>query len=128
MQDIVITRYWKSKHLKEKSEPGKIIPEEVYDFWSRLEEQIDSDKLDDSLYGLEKLNNYGQPQDGDNVQIKIDISGMTQEQLLKTFYERLLTTTGGIVKEAAKMAGIKETTFRARLDKMGIPFRKSYKG
>ena len=43
-QGIVLTRYWKSKHLKEKSEPGNVIPKEVYEFWSRLEEQIDSDK------------------------------------------------------------------------------------
>ena len=76
------------------------------------------------MYGLEKLNNSDKPQDSDYVQIKIDINGMTEEQLLKTYYEKLLSTTGGIVKEAAKMAGVKENTFRGRLDKVGVSFRR----
>ena len=124
LQGIVLTRFWKSKYLKEKSKSGNVIPKEVYEFWSRLEEQINSENLDDSLYGLEKLNNSEKPQNSDYAQITIDINGMTEDQLLKIYYENLLSISGGIVKEAAKMAGVKENTFRGRLDKVGVSFRR----
>ena len=126
-QTTVFTKYWLSKHLMEKSKPGEVIPEEVYEFWDNLEEQIDSYKLDDSLYGMEKINNVSNLYNNDYVQKKIDIIDINEKQLLKTYYENLLAISGGIVKEAAKMAGLKETTFRARLDKIGVSFRRADK-
>jgi DNA-binding NtrC family response regulator len=123
-QVTIFTRYWLSKHLKEKSKPGFVIPEQAYEFWDNLEEQIDSYKLEDSLCELEKVNNVSDFYNSDYAQITIDINGMTEDQLLKIYYENLLSISGGIVKEAAKMAGVKENTFRGRLDKVGVSFRR----
>ena len=111
----------------EKSKPGEVIPKEVYEFWANLDEQIDSYKLDDSLYGMEKINNASNLYNNDYVQKKIDIIDTNEKQLLKIYYENLLAISGGIVKEAAKMAGLKETTFRAKLDKVGVSFRRTDK-
>jgi DNA-binding NtrC family response regulator len=47
---------------------------------------------------------------------------MSYCQLSKFYYEGLLNKTGGRVKDAARMAGLHENTFRSRLDKLGIPF------
>ena len=115
------------KCLEEKTKPGHVIPEEVYDFWYRLYEEISLDKMEHSWYGLEKLKDFDQPPQINNTQDNFDIHAMTENQLLKIYYEGLLKKTGGIVKEAAKIAGLKETTFRAKLDRMKVPFRRSDK-
>ena len=85
--------------------------EDIDEFWTELKEQknqIDSVK----------------PQDGGYVQKPIDNFEMNKKQELKNHYENLLITTGGNVTKAANMVGLKNTTFRARCDKLGIKFRK----
>ena len=47
----------------------------------------------------------------------LDIWSMTQDDLLKTYYEGLLERTGGNKTEAAKLAGVEYKTFYSRLQK-----------
>ena len=70
-----------------------------------LEEQIDSYKLDDSLYGMEKVNNASDLYNNDYVQKKIDIIDINEKQLLKAYYENLLAISGGIVKRGCRNGG-----------------------
>ena len=91
--------------------PGYNYPEDIYEYWSVLEEQ-------------KKQKDSDKPQDGGYVQKPIYNFEMNKKQELKNHYENLLITTGGNVTKAANMAGLKNTTFRARCDKLGIKFRK----
>jgi len=45
---------------------------------------------------------------------------MTRQELLKTYYSRLLKTEGGNRTTAAKRAGLKYTTFHSQLKKYDI--------
>ena len=64
-------------------------------FGINLDEQIDSYKLDDSLYGMEKVNNTSNLYNNDYMQKKIDIIDTNEKQLLRTYYENLLAISGG---------------------------------
>lgn len=118
----LIPRAEKSKCSWKISDPANELPKEIYDFWSRLEEQVNSDILKDSRHGLENQKNHDKLQDSDCSQNNIDIFKMSYCQLSKFYYEGLLNKTGGRVKDAARMAGLHENTFRSRLNKLGIPF------
>ena len=91
--------------------PGYNYPEDIYEYWSVLEEQ-------------KKQKDSDKPQDGDCRQNNIDIFNMTDRQLSKYYYEGLLNITGYRVKDAARMAGLNHRTFRSRLDKLDIRYRK----
>jgi DNA-binding NtrC family response regulator len=47
-----------------------------------------------------------------------------EENLLREYYGVLLQRAGGVVKTAAKMAGHRETTFRSRLDMLGVKYKR----
>ena len=93
------------------SEHPNKIPKDLNLFLSRLEKLKDSDKPQDVPVGR----NY------------IDVSEMTEAQLLKKYYEIRLRITGGNVKKAAEQADVPNTTLRDRLDKLGVSFRKEDK-
>jgi transcriptional regulator with AAA-type ATPase domain len=109
------------------SELKNVIPEEAYEFWSRLGEQVNSDILKDSRHELENQKNPDKQPHGENGQNCIDVSEMTEAQLLKKYYEIRLRITGGNVKKAARQADVPNTTLRDRLDKLGVPFRREDK-
>jgi hypothetical protein len=47
-----------------------------------------------------------------------------EENLLREYYGVLLQRAVGVVKTAAKMAGHRETTFRSRLDNLGVKYKR----
>ena len=53
------------------------------------------------------------------------IHDLKEVDLMKHYYRALLQKTGGNVKSAAKSAGLKESTFRNRMKKLGMSFERS---
>jgi hypothetical protein len=49
---------------------------------------------------------------------------MGEPDLLRFYYQGHLTLSGGNVTTAAKMANLKSTTFRERLRKFGVEFKR----
>ena len=45
---------------------------------------------------------------------------MSEKDILRTYYEGLLRETGGNIAAAARIAKLKDSTFRNRLKKYGI--------
>ncbi len=52
------------------------------------------------------------------------ISELKEVELLKFYYRKQLGKTGGNIKAAAKLVGLKENTLRSRMTKLGMAFRK----
>ena len=117
----------RSSYIVDTSDLKKKLPKEIYDFWSRLEEQVNSDILKDNRDELENQENHNKLKYSCNGQNCIDVSEMTEAQLLKKYYEIRLSITGGNVNKAAEQADVKNTTLRDRLDKLKVPFRKEDK-
>ena len=53
------------------------------------------------------------------------IGDMTEKDLLKLYYEQLLKQSNGNIKMAAVTAGLNPSTFRSRLGKVGVSFKKN---
>lgn len=51
-------------------------------------------------------------------QNEVDLTGMTEDQLRYRYYVQCIEKSNGVVKNAAKIAGIKYTTFRDKLKKL----------
>jgi len=88
------------------------MPDDLQDFWKELVEiagengEVDNQQYSPNLPGTN------------------DIFDMSENELKKIYYSGLLLKTGGKVKSASQMAGLKETTFRSRLDKLGVIYKK----
>ena len=91
---------------------GYKYPNDPYEYWSVLEEQKQ-----------QYLQKEGAPDS--NAEDYIDIWSMKEDDLRRKYYEGLLKKTGGNVRMASKVAGVAETTFRARLDKLQVTYKKS---
>jgi DNA-binding NtrC family response regulator len=52
------------------------------------------------------------------------ISELKEVDLLKLYYRKQLEKTGGNIKAVAKRVGLKENTFRSRMTKLGMAFKK----
>ena len=96
-----------SSYTVDTSDLKKELPKEIYDFWSRLEEQVNSDILKDSRHEHENQKNHDKLKYSGNGQNCIDVTGKNREQTLKAYYEILLSTTGGNVQKAADRAGVR---------------------
>jgi hypothetical protein len=55
------------------------------------------------------------------------IGEMTEKDLLKLYYEQLLLRSNGNIKLAAETAGINPSTFRSKLGRVGVSFKKNRK-
>ena len=53
------------------------------------------------------------------------IGDLAEKDLLKLYYERLLMRSNGNIKLAAEAADINPSTFRSRLSKVGVSFKKN---
>ncbi len=84
--------------------------DDPWEFWSILE-QTDPYK---DLFSA----------DFESEEIQSAISELKEVELLKLYYRKQLEITGGNIKAAAKRVGLKENTFRSRLTKLGIAFKK----
>jgi hypothetical protein len=88
------------------------MPDDLQDFWKELVEiagengDVDNQQYSSNLPGTK------------------DIFDMSENELKKIYYSGLLLKSGGKVKSASQIAGLKETTFRSRLDKLGITYKK----
>jgi energy-coupling factor transporter ATP-binding protein EcfA2 len=90
---------------------GYSYPDDPYEYWRVLCEQR-------KQYDLVQENKRFDSRKFD------DIWSMTEDELRKIYYEGLLSRSGGNIRTAAKMAGEKETTFRARLDSLKVSYRR----
>jgi transcriptional regulator with AAA-type ATPase domain len=103
------------KFIKNYSDEKSVVKSEIYSFWQWLEEETDRIGIDNSItakneeFFIESMIDY------------------TEEELLKIYYERQLKRTYGNVKAASKLVGLPENTFRSRLDKYQVDFRKKHK-
>jgi DNA-binding NtrC family response regulator len=80
--------------------------------WSVLEQQQSDPYVDPFSAKLE------------SEEVLSAISELKEVDLLKLYYRKQLEKTGGNVKAAAKRVGLKENTFRSRLTRLGMGFRK----
>jgi len=94
------------------SEEKSSYPDDPYEYWKALEEQ--KRRLDEK-------------ETGNKHKDISDIWSLTESDLRKTYYEGLLERARGNVRKASKMAGLKETTFRARMDSLAIRYKKDHK-
>jgi DNA-binding NtrC family response regulator len=100
-------------YLRDFSAGDTKLPGEPREFWDticRLMEESDTDGAyrkfeNDEIIGL--------------------VCGMRERDLLKNYYLGLLKKTAGNVRMAAKNAGVLETTFRSKLDKLGIKYKRT---
>ncbi|MCU0614014.1 MAG: hypothetical protein MUD09_02895 [Desulfobacterales bacterium] len=100
-------------YLKEFDVEGLSLPGEPLKFWdtiSRLKEESDTD---------------GAYLNFENDEFMHLVCGMRERDLLKNYYLGLLKKTAGNVRMAAKKAGVLETTFRSKLDKLGIRYKRA---
>ena len=95
------------KYLKGIRKSDKQLPKSPYKAWIALEELEDAvDRgADSSVLSKEALD---------------EISKLKEDKLLKQYYDKLLKTSGGNVRAAAKKTGLEENTFRSRLTKLGL--------
>jgi hypothetical protein len=70
------------------------------------------------LSRLEKLKDSDKPQEDKIGRTTIDTDGKTKNQVLKEYYEILISTTGGNVRKASALAGVPNSTFREQLEKL----------
>ena len=91
-------------------------PEKVSDFWHATEE-LKRNSLVEHHY-LKHTQLLRDPKE-----LK-DIWVMGEPDLLRFYYKGLLKISGGNVTAAAKMARLKSTTFRERLNKYGVEFKR----
>jgi hypothetical protein len=93
--------------------PDYPYPKELDEYWEVLETQLEQ-------HGGEAASCAS----NDN-----DMSGsmlnMPESELLKKYYEGLLRRSRYNIRYAATRAGMKETTFRSRLDKYKVSYKKS---
>jgi hypothetical protein len=100
-------------YLKDFDAEDLSLPKEPREFWDticRLKEESDTDGAyrkfeNDEFIGM--------------------VCGMRERDLLKNYYLGLLKKTAGNVRMAAKNAGVLETTFRSKLDKLGIKYKRT---
>ena len=88
-------------------------PSDIIDYWNALED------ISETYY----RKNSNMDKDGRSQEFE-KIWSMNENDLLSTYYKGLLQRTGGSIKLAAERAGHKPTTFRARLEKLGVNFKK----
>jgi DNA-binding NtrC family response regulator len=91
---------------------GYKYPDDPYEYWETLQDQKQE-------YDSGKEPENARPEDG------IDIWSLKEDDLRTKYYEGLLKKTGGNVRLASKLAGLKENTLRSRMDELQIPYKKS---
>ena len=84
-------------------------PTDIRDFWLALED------IEDKYYGKRSLSKKRASEESIE-----EIYSMNETDLRKLYYTGLLERTGGSITLAAKMAGLKTTTFAERLKKLEI--------
>jgi hypothetical protein len=100
------------KFIKNFSDNDYFMPKDPEDFWVKLEEET-SRKLNDSS----TINT-------DEQSFVESILKYKEKDLLSLYYTKQLEKTYGNVKAASKLVGMPENTFRSRLDKYKVEFRK----
>jgi DNA-binding protein Fis len=91
-------------------------PEKISDFWDATKELKHN-----SLVEHQYLKHAQLPRDPKELK---EIWVMGESDLLNFYYKGLLKISGGNITSAAKMAGLKSTTFRAKLKKYGVDFKR----
>ena len=99
-----IMKYLKDIHIEDYKWPTNI-----YEFWNALED------ISENYYGSESSSK--KRKDEESLE---KLWSMNENELLKLYYNGLLKRTGGSVKLAAKITGLKTTTFWERLKRLGI--------
>jgi DNA-binding NtrC family response regulator len=100
------------KYLKAFDSPEFDYIDDPWELWSVLEQQQSEQYMD--LFSA----------DFESEEVLSAISELKEVDLLKRYYRKQLEKTGGNIKAAAKRIGLKENTFRGRLTKLGMTFRK----
>ena len=91
---------------------GYRYPDDPYEYWNVLEEQKEQYETDNGMAA-------------GNIDQDLDIWSLKEDDLRKKYYEGLLKKTGGNVRMASQLAGVVETTFRARMDKLEVQYKKT---
>ena len=91
--------------------PGYKYPKDPFEYWSVLRKQKEE-------YNFKNDKEKRRHKSFD------DIWSMKEDELRKIYYEGLLERTGRNVKSASRIAGVVETTFRDRLKKVGVQFKR----
>jgi hypothetical protein len=92
---------------------------------SPINEPADDLSFGETWIALEEISNEG----SSNNAIKEEealrvISNLKEQDLLKLYYQKLLVRSNGNISRASRMAGVPESTFRDRMNAVGIKFRK----
>ena len=99
------------KYLKGVRKPDNQLPKNPYRAWKALE-------------GVESEVDKGPKGSALSTSTLDEISRLKEEDLLKRYYSKLLTSCAGNVRAAAARTGLEENTFRSRLYKLGIKKKK----
>ena len=92
-----------------------LMPDDLHGFWKDLV-QISKTEVNEVEDDRKKSSSQS------------DISAifdMSDNDLKRFYYSGLLKKTGGNIKSASKIAGLSESTFRSRMDKLGVKYKKS---
>jgi transcriptional regulator with AAA-type ATPase domain len=99
------------KYLKGVRKPDNQLPKNPYRAWKALE-------------GVESEVDDNPKSSGLSANTLDEIAQLKEEDLLKRYYSKLLTSCAGNVRAAAARTGLEENTFRSRLYKLGIKKKK----
>jgi transcriptional regulator with AAA-type ATPase domain len=89
------------------------LPKEPRAFWNAISQLKEESETEDAYRNFE------------NDEFMDLVCGMRERELLKNYYLGLLKKTAGNVRMGAKNAGVLETTFRSKLDKLGIRYKRT---
>ena len=91
------------------------MPEDLEQYWNEIVAQT-------STQPEQEENEDPENQSQLNLDALLD---MSEEQLRKAYYLGLLRKCKGNIKKASAKTGLKETTFRSRMDKLGIDYKRN---
>ena len=92
-----------------------LVPDDLHAFWKELVEVSKTE-----------VNEKQDDQKRSTSQSDIStIFDQREDVLKKYYYSRLLEKTDGNIKSASKIAGLPESTFRSRMDKLGMRYKKT---
>jgi DNA-binding NtrC family response regulator len=97
------------KYLKGFEDPEYRGPENFSEYWSALEKMTNEDSLSETFENEEAL---------------VGIANLKEKDLLRHYYRKILERSGGNVKQAARRAGLMPSTFRSRMEKLRVKFKK----
>jgi DNA-binding NtrC family response regulator len=100
-------------YLKDFNVEGYKLPGNPHEFWRVISELKEETETEDTCQKFE------------NEEFMNLVCGMHERDLLKNYYLGLIKKSAGNVKAASTAAGLKETTFRSKLDKLGIKYKRT---